>query len=89
MIPSPSVKIQILTLVCLRCKGKTLLGMVNKPLKTWKTKSLMTSPSKVLPLHLSCPKFEFSLNTSHSAYVTTATESDGVKIDGLLPPNFL
>ena len=27
--------------------------------------------------------------TSHSAYVATATESDGVKIDGLLPPNFL
>ena len=28
-------------------------------------------------------------STSHSAYVATATESDGVKIDGLLPPNFL
>ena len=28
-------------------------------------------------------------NTSHSAYVATVTESDGVKIDGLLPPNFL
>jgi hypothetical protein len=27
--------------------------------------------------------------TSHSAYVATSTESDGVKIDGLLPPNFL
>ena len=27
--------------------------------------------------------------TSHSAYVATATKSDGVKIDGLLPPNFL
>ena len=28
-------------------------------------------------------------NTGHSAYVATATESDGAKIDGLLPPNFL
>ena len=27
--------------------------------------------------------------TSHSAYVATVTKSDGVKIDGLLPPNFL
>jgi len=30
-IPSPSVKIQIMGgKVCLRCKGKTLLGIVNK-----------------------------------------------------------
>jgi hypothetical protein len=29
------------------------------------------------------------LATSHSAYVAMSTESDGVKIDGLLPPNFL
>ena len=29
--PSPSVKIQIISgKVCLRCKGKTLLGIVNK-----------------------------------------------------------
>ena len=41
--PSPSVKIQIMGgKVCLMCKGKTLLGIVNKPLKT---KSLLTSPS--------------------------------------------
>ena len=33
--PSPSVKIQIVGWkVCLRCKGKTLLGVVNKLLKT-------------------------------------------------------
>ena len=32
---------------------------------------------------------EYTVFTSHSAYVATATESDGVKIDGLLPPNFL
>ena len=27
--------------------------------------------------------------TSHSAYVATSTESHGVKIDGLLSPNFV
>ena len=33
--PSPSVKIQIIGgKVCLRCKGKTLLGLVNKLLET-------------------------------------------------------
>ena len=48
--PSPSVKIQIMGgKVYLRCKGKTLLGIVNKLLKT---KSLLTSPNNVLPLHL-------------------------------------
>ena len=49
-IPSPSVKIQIIGgKVCLRCKDKTLLGVVNKLLKT---KCLLTTPSNVLPLHL-------------------------------------
>jgi hypothetical protein len=48
--PSPSVKIQIMGMKnCLRCKGKTLLGVVNKLLKT---KSLLTSPSNVLPYYL-------------------------------------
>ena len=48
--PSPSVKIQIMGgKDCLRCKGKTLLGVVNKLLKT---KSLLTSRSNVLPYHL-------------------------------------
>ena len=48
--PSPSVKIQIMGgKVCLRCRGKTLLGVVNKLLKT---KSLLTSPSNVLPYYL-------------------------------------
>ena len=47
--PSPSVKIQIMGgKVCLRCKGKTLMGSVNKLLKT---KSLMTKPSNVLPYY--------------------------------------
>ena len=31
---------------------------------------------------------EYLIFTSHSAYVATATETVGVKIDGLLPPNF-
>jgi hypothetical protein len=47
LIPSPStsVKIQIMGgKVCLRCKGKTLLDVVNNFLKT---KSLLTSPSNV------------------------------------------
>ena len=35
--------------VCLRCKGKTLQGVVNELLKT---KDLLTSPSNVLPLYL-------------------------------------
>jgi hypothetical protein len=35
--PSPSVKIQIMGgKVCLMCKGKTLLGIVNELLKTKK-----------------------------------------------------
>jgi hypothetical protein len=50
LIPSPSVKIQIMGgKVCLSCKGKTLLGVVNKLLKT---KCLLTSPSNVLPCYL-------------------------------------
>ena len=48
--PQPSVKIQIISgKVCLKYKGKTLLVLVNKLLKT---KSLLTRPSNVLPLHL-------------------------------------
>ena len=49
-IPSASVKIQIIGVkVSLRCKGKTFLGVFNKLLKT---KSLLTSPSNVLPYYL-------------------------------------
>ena len=48
--PLPSVKIQIIGgKVCFRCKSKTLLGVVNKLLIT---KSLLTSPSNVLPYYL-------------------------------------
>jgi hypothetical protein len=49
LIPSPSRSVKIQIMVgknCLRCKDKTLLGVVNKLLKT---KSLLTSPSNVLP----------------------------------------
>ena len=49
-IRSPSVKIQIMGgKVCLRCKSKTLLGVVNKLLAT---KSLLTSPNNVWPYYL-------------------------------------
>ena len=50
LIPSPSVKIQIMGgKVSLRCKGKILLGIVDKLLKT---KSLLKSPINVLPYYL-------------------------------------
>ena len=46
----PSVKIQIMDgKVCLRCKGKTLLGVVNK---LFVFKNMLTTPSNVSPLHL-------------------------------------
>jgi hypothetical protein len=46
-LPSPSVKIKIMgRKVFLRCKGKTLMGIVNKLLKT---KSVLTSPRNDLP----------------------------------------
>ena len=49
-LPSPSLKIQIMGgKVCLRCKDKTLLVVVNKLLKT---KSLLISPNNVLPYYL-------------------------------------
>ena len=48
--PFPSGKIQIMGgKVCLRCKGKTLLDVVNKLLKT---KRLLTSPSNVYSYYL-------------------------------------
>ena len=66
--PSPSVKIQIMGgKVCLRCKGKTLLGVVNKLLIT---KSLLTSPNNVLPLHL---------KQTFRPIIWIFTEGDGMK----------
>ena len=57
---SPSVKIQIMGgKVCLRHKGKTLLGVVNK---LFVFKSLLTTLSNVFPLHFKqvfLPIFEF------------------------------
>ena len=51
--PSPYVKIQIMgRKVCLRCKSKKLLGIVNK---LFVFKSLLETSSNILPLHLSCP----------------------------------
>ena len=48
--PSPSVNIQIMGgKVCLRCKGKTLLGDVTK---LFVFKNLLTMPGNVLLLHL-------------------------------------
>ena len=48
--PSPSVKIQILGgKVCLRCKGKTLLGVVNKLLKTKKFVDITQQCFALLP----------------------------------------
>ena len=52
LVPSPSssVKIQVMGgKVCLTCKGKTLLGVVNK---LFVFKSLLTMLSNVLPLQL-------------------------------------
>ena len=51
--PSPSMKIQTMGgKFCFRHKGKTLLGIVNK---LFVFKSLLTTPSNVLSLHLSRP----------------------------------
>ena len=73
--PLPSVKIQIMGWkVCLRCKGKTLLGVVNQLLKT---KSLLTSPSNVLPLH-------FKQTFQPIIWIFTEGEGDGIE-SGLSP----
>jgi hypothetical protein len=66
--PSPSVKIQIMGgKVCLRCKGKTLLDIVNK---LFVFKSLLKSPSNVLPYYL---KATFQL------IIRIFTEGDGIE----------
>ena len=53
LISSPSVKIQIMGgKVCLWQKGKTLLGILNE---LFVFKSLFTTPSNFLTLHLSRP----------------------------------
>ena len=48
--PSPSVKILIMgRKVCLKCRGKTLLGHCQQ---TFENKKFLTSPSNVLPYYL-------------------------------------
>ena len=48
--PSSSAKIEIMGgKVCLMCKGKTVLGIVNKLLKT---KKMLTTPSNVFLYYL-------------------------------------
>jgi hypothetical protein len=52
LIPSSSLSVKIQMMggkVCLRCKRKTLLGIINK---LFKTKSLLTTLSNVLPYYL-------------------------------------
>ena len=69
-LDSPSVQIQIMSgKVCLRCKVKTMLGVVYKLLKT---KSLFTSPSNVLPYYL---KKTFPL----IIWILTEGEGDGIE----------
>ena len=76
LIPSPStsVKIQIMDgKVCWRCKGKTLLGNVNKLLKT------KTMSKNVLPLHL---------KQTFPPIIWIFTEGEGDGIYSRLPFNF-
>ena len=75
--PSLSVKIQIMGgKVCVRCKGKTLQGIVNKLLKT---KNLLTMPGNVLPVHL---------KQTFPPIILILTESEGGGIESRLPFNF-
>ena len=82
--PSPSVKIQIMGgKICLRGKGETLLGAVNKLLKT---KSLLITPKNVLLLHLKQTFTPIIL-------IFTDGEGDGIdnresfKVCSTLPPS--
>ena len=68
--PSTSVKIQIMGgKLCLRCWGKTLLGIVNK---VSAFKSLLITPSNVLLLH---PKQTFT----PMIWIFTEVEGDGIE----------
>ena len=72
--PSPSVKIQIMGgKVCLRRKVKTLLGIVNK---LFVFKSLLTTASNILPLHLKQPFLPI---------ISIFTEGEGDGIESRLP----
>ena len=66
--PSPSVKIQIMGgKVCLRCKGKTLLGGVDKLLRT---KTLLTLTNNVL---------SYYLKLTFPPIIWIFTEGDGIE----------
>ena len=72
-ISSPSVKIQIMGgKVCLWCKGKTLLGVVKKLLKT---KSLLTSPSNVLSYY----RLSYYLKETLAPIIWIFTEGDEIE----------
>ena len=73
-LPSPSVKIQIIGgKVCLRCKGKTLLSVVNK---LFVFKSLLTMHINVLLLHL---------KQTFLPIIWIYTEGEGNGIESRLP----
>ena len=75
--PSPSVKIQIMGgKVCLRCKSKTFLGVVNKLLIT---KCLLKTSNNLLPL-------PFKQSFLPIIWIFTEVEGDGIK--SRLPFNF-
>ena len=68
LIPSPSSKIQIMDRkVCLRCTGKTLLGIVNK---LFICKSLLATLGNVLPLNL---------KQNFQPIIRILDEGDGIK----------
>ena len=68
--PSPFVKIQIMGgKLWLRCKDKTLLGVVNK---LFVFKSLLTTPRNVLPLRL-------NLTFPPLIWIFTKGEGDGIE----------
>ena len=72
--PSPSVKIQIMgKKTSLRCKGETLLGVVNKLLKT---KSLLSLSSNVLPYYR---------KETFTPIIWIFTEGEGDRIESRLP----
>ena len=76
LIPTPSslVKIQIMGgKLCLRCKGKTLQGDVNK---LFVFKSLLTMPSNVMSLYL---------KQTFPPIIRIFTEGEGDEIKSRLP----
>ena len=74
--PSPTVKIQIMGgKVCLSCRGKTLLAIVNKLLNI-NIKSLLTIASNVLPLQL---------KQTFPPIIWIFTEGEGDGIESRLP----